>query len=214
MSLRDWQKSLKPMNNFILQGTPIDGSSSWQPWTIGMCFGYCRLSKETKEKIQIGNHEKNVLCAMDLTSDTKRRGNQKINRNIIMKNLIKNKFTNEKLSHEQYFNSLRNYKFIISPEGNGIDCHRHYEALMSGCIPICEFNSKIEEKYSDLPILYTKDYSEITEEYLNKKYLEMIDKEYNFEKLFLSYYTNQQQEQIKFNGNYWTMKWNSKPCYQ
>lgn len=38
-----------------------------------------------------------------------------------------------------YFNSLSTYKFVISPEG--IDCHRHYEALLARCVPIIEHNS-------------------------------------------------------------------------
>ena len=40
---------------------------------------------------------------------------------------------------------LSKYKFIISPEGNGIDCHRHYEAILCGCIPIIEYNKDIEK---------------------------------------------------------------------
>lgn len=78
-----------------------------------------------------------------------------------MKNLIKNGFSNNKLSYDCYFNSLKKYKFIVSPEGNGIGCHRHYEALLSGYIPICEYNPRTEEKYKNIPILYTKDYSDI-----------------------------------------------------
>ncbi len=76
-----------------------------------------------------------------------RRSNYKINRKKkIMNNLTKNGFTNLRVNAEDYFNNLKNYKFIISPEGNVIDCHRHYEALLSGCIPICEYNKKTEEK--------------------------------------------------------------------
>lgn len=104
--------------------------------------------------------------------------------------------------YDCYFNSLKKYKFIVSPEGNGIDCHRHYEALLSGCIPICEYNPRTEEKYKNIPILYTKDYGDITEEYLSKKYLEMLDKKYDFTKLFLSYYDEKQQRQINFNCEY------------
>ena len=74
---------------------------------------------------------------------------------------------------------------------------------MAGCIPIIEHNPLIEEKYKGCPILYTTDYTEITEEYLNKKYEEMIDKEYDFSRLFLSYYTEEQQKDIKECGNYW-----------
>ena len=102
---------------------------------------------------------------------------------------------------------------IISPKGNGIDCHRHYEALLSGCIPICEYNKKTEEKYKDLPVLYTTDYSEITNDYLESKYQEMLNKDYNFEKLFVSYYNTKIQSKIYKQSEYWCNKLVGKSYY-
>jgi hypothetical protein len=74
---------------------------------------------------------------------------------------------------------------------------------LAGCIPIIEHNPLIEEKYKGCPILYTTDYSEITEEYLQQKYEEMLHKEYDFSRLFLSFYSNEEQKLIKHCGNYW-----------
>jgi len=102
---------------------------------------------------------------------------------------------------------------VISPEGNGIDCHRHYEALIAGCIPIIEDNSQIREKYKGCPILYTHDYSEITETYLIQKYTEMLDQTYDFAPLFLSTYTPEEQEEIKKCGNYWTQVTTNRDFY-
>ncbi len=59
---------------------------------------------------------------------------------------------------ESYFNSLPHFKFVISPEGNGIDTHRTYEALIFGCIPIVEYDINIQKKYEGCPIIFTKDY--------------------------------------------------------
>ncbi len=89
-------------------------------------------------------------------------------------NLHKNGITHRLIEHTQYFETLPSYKFIVSPEGNGIDCHRHYEALIAGCIPIIEYNTQTEEKYKNCPILYTKDYSEINEEFLVFRSMEKI----------------------------------------
>jgi hypothetical protein len=72
----------------------------------------------------------------------------------------------------------------------------------------------IEEKYAGCPILYTSDYSEITEEYLLQKYSEMIDKTYDFSKLFLSYYNDETQQYIKQCGNYWTYKFTKDFFYK
>ena len=47
---------------------------------------------------------------------------------------------------------LSKYKFILSPPGAGIDCHRTWEALYCGTIPIV-ISSSINELYEDLPVL-------------------------------------------------------------
>jgi hypothetical protein len=103
---------------------------------------------------------------------------------------------------------------VISPEGNGIDCHRHYEALIAGCIPIIEYHPAIQEKYKGCPVLYTKDYSEITEEYLLGKYAEIWGKKYDFSALFLSHYSLEMQMYIKRCGNYWTERLTNEPYYK
>ena len=105
-----------------------------------------------------------------------------------------------------YNNSEISNKYIISPEGNGIDCHRHYEALLAGCIPIMEKNPLAENKYANLPILWTIDYSEINNEYLESKYIEMLDLEYDFSSLFLNNYDYNIQNYIKDCGNFWIYK--------
>jgi hypothetical protein len=122
--------------------------------------------------------------------------------------------TNTNVAPLQYYNILPHYKFVISPEGNGIDCHRHYEALMAGCIPIVEDHPGIREKYAGCPVLFTKDYSEMSNEYLEKTYSEMIDKEYDFSKLLLSSYSNEDRNAIKDNGNYWSYRLTHRRWYE
>jgi hypothetical protein len=114
---------------------------------------------------------------------------------------------------EAYWRALLDHKFIISPEGNGIDCHRHYEALMAGCIPIVEDNPLIRQKYAGCPVLYTKNYMDIKESFLQKKYQEMLDTQYDFSCLLLSHYTEEQQNQLKACGNYWMKKLAGKDYY-
>jgi len=210
-TLREWQKTRKDINDLIVQASVTNGSDSWQPFSIGMQYSY--MDNYYKgDQIQIGNHEKTVLCCFSTATDSRRRPTEK-NRQSIMNNLINNNIHNQMSSPSDYFNMLPDYKFVISPEGNGIDCHRHYEALIAGCIPVIEYNSMIEEKYAGCPILYTHDYCEITENYLLQKYDEMIDQTYDFSKLFLSYYNNEVQQYIKHCGNYWTHLFTNKRFY-
>lgn len=91
------------------------------------------------------------------------------------------------------YDEWKKYKFVLSPPGAGIDCHRTWEAVHAGCIPIV-LSSNLNELYSDLPILVVKSWNEITQDFLEKKYEEyQRNKEnniYNYDKLTLEYWTN------------------------
>jgi hypothetical protein len=210
-TLNYWQKKSKSTEDLIVQASVINGSDSWQPFSIGMQYSY--MDNYNKgDKIQIGDHEKTVLCCISTSTDSRRRPIGK-NRQSIVKTLMNNNIHNVSLNASDYFDKLPEYKFVISPEGNGIDCHRHYESLIAGCIPVVEYNFMTEEKYAGCPVLYTHDYQEITEEYLQQKYSEMIDQTYDFSKLFVSYYNDETQRYIKQCGNFWTSKFTNKCFY-
>jgi len=209
LTLKEWQVVNKPIDNLIVQASIRDGSDSWRPWPIGMCWQYTIC----KGDIQIGTHENLVLSAFNISTDSMRRPHI-INRRTIAETLLKNGIPNSTLEHEAYFSVLPTYKFIISPEGNGIDCHRHYEALLAGSIPIMERNPLTEIKYKGCPVVWTTDYSEITPGYLLNIYETMLNTTYDFSSLFLSYYTIDQQQQIKIDGNYWVQRTTKQIWYK
>ena len=211
MTLRAWQQTYKDPKNFIVQASMQDGSDGWTIFPIGMGWQYA-TNYGGSEKWQIGSHQSLGQCVISAGTDGRRRP-YGFNRHMILFNLSKNGIVNRQVSGSQYFDELPSYKFVISPEGNGIDCHRHYEALMAGCIPIMEDNHMVREKYKGLPILFTKDYSEITPIYLEEQYQKMLDKTYDFSRIFLSYYSLGQQDLIKYNGNYWIKRLCSKTWY-
>lgn len=201
LTLKEWQETTKPISNLIVQASSMDCDDGWRNWPIGMSWQYV-LNYKKGDMLQLGDHINLYLCAISHTTDLTRRP-QGVNRKSILNTLSTNGISNKSLDHSMYFNTLPSYKFVISPEGNGIDCHRHYEALMAGCIPIIEHNPLIEEKYKGCPILYTVDYSEITPDYLQTKYTEMISTYYDFSSLLLSTYDNETQDLIKASGNFW-----------
>lgn len=204
-SLEQWQKIIVKEDQLIVQASTTDGLDGQTAPSIGMSYVYSNFPDSSVE-FQIGNHEKLVLCAISTGTDQRRRGTQPINRKIIVEKLQEKSIQNVSLQGIEYFKSLPKYKFVISPEGNGIDCHRHYEALMAGCIPIVEHNPLIQTKYGNVPFLYTTDYSEITPEYLTAKYEEMKHKVWDFSKLILSSWSQEEQMLIRYRGNYWCMK--------
>lgn len=79
------------------------------------------------------------------------------------------------------------YAFIISPHGNGLDCHRTYEALVLGCIPIVK-KCIIYDMLDDLPVLIVDEWSDITQELLDKTIEEFKNRVFNYDKLTLKYW--------------------------
>jgi hypothetical protein len=67
---------------------------------------------------------------------------------------------------DSYLDNIYNHKFMICPEGNGIDTHRIWETLYMGSIPIEKRNLN-NRFYSDLPICFVENWEDITEEFLN-----------------------------------------------
>lgn len=79
-----------------------------------------------------------------------------------------------------YLKILNTYKFVASPPGNGIDCHRTWEAMYLGVIPIVE-ESILTNYYKEigLPLLVIKDWGDlqnISELSLQKIYHEISPK--------------------------------------
>ena len=64
-------------------------------------------------------------------------------------------------SFTEYLRLLQSHKFVISPPGNGRDCHRHWESLLVGTAPIILRDSALETALSDLPVWWVDSYEEV-----------------------------------------------------
>lgn len=110
--------------------------------------------------------------------------------NEIDKNLIY--YEEKKVSRVVTWNKQKDFSFVICPHGGGLDCHRNWEALCLGCIPIVK-TSPIDNVYKDLPVLIVKNWHDIDSNLLN------ITIE-NFKKKF----HNDEFNMTKLNLKYWT----------
>lgn len=88
-----------------------------------------------------------------------------------------------------YLKDLASSKFVLSPRGNGLDCHRTWESLLMGAIPIVK-TSSLDPLFEDLPVLIINDWNEINYEFLLKKYEEINSKKYNIKKIYFEYWLN------------------------
>lgn len=97
-----------------------------------------------------------------------------------------------------YLKDLSHSKFVLSPRGNGLDCHRTWEALLLGAIPIVR-TSTLDPLYTDLPVLIIENWETLNESFLNHQYEIMKLKNTNREKLFISYWINYIRSLAKTN---------------
>ena len=68
-----------------------------------------------------------------------------------------------------------------------MDCHRTWEALLLGSIPIVK-TSTLDPLFEDLPVLIVNDWSELMQDFLTTQYEQMSKKLYNTEKIYAQYW--------------------------
>ena len=98
--------------------------------------------------------------------------------------------TTDLVPRSQVWKEMVQHVFVMSPYGVGPDCHRTWEALSLGCIPIVQsFGS--DEMYRDLPVLVVKEWNEVTAELLQQTLDKFQYASFQYENLSLSYWVRQ-----------------------
>lgn len=100
-------------------------------------------------------------------------------------------------SYENYIEKVKKSHFILSPEGNGIDCHRNWECLKIGSIPIISKTNFTNEIFSDLPVFLIDDIKNITEENLLNFLSNYKLNKFNLDKLSCDYWKNKIIKDVK-----------------
>ncbi|WP_041768867.1 hypothetical protein [Pseudovibrio sp. FO-BEG1] len=103
-------------------------------------------------------------------------------------------YENEHLPRELSWRKNAQFLFTISPFGEGMDCHRTWEALFLGAIPIVK-SSSLNSLYEGLPVVVLKEWSELTKERLLEEKQRILNETFDFSSLYLSFW------QDRFAGN-------------
>jgi hypothetical protein len=90
----------------------------------------------------------------------------------------------------EYINNIYKHKFVICPEGNGIDTHRVWETLYMGSIPIVKKNINYLLYNNDFPICMINSWKDITEEFLLEEFCRVSLEDFSVEKLTFEYWKN------------------------
>lgn len=76
-------------------------------------------------------------------------------------------FQLRKVSRFDLWRERSRYAFVASPHGHGLDCHRTWESLVLGNIPIVK-HSSLDDLYDGLPVVIVSDWEEITADNLQR----------------------------------------------
>lgn len=100
-------------------------------------------------------------------------GTNRAHRSKVLDTMYRNplcKFYPQNRPHKDYLTEMSGYKWVLSPRGNGVDCHRLWECMYAGGIAICD-NSVNARAFKEmgLPIILVDDYNDITLEWLNSR---------------------------------------------
>lgn len=99
-------------------------------------------------------------------------------------------FLSNKTSLENYWRTVSKSMFIISPPGNGIDCHRIWEALYLRTIPIVKYHESFSQ-FKHLPILFVDSWEEVTIDSLRSNINIFKDIDFNnIQELTTNYWKN------------------------
>jgi len=130
--------------------------------------------------------DRDILVYMNFGSTTSARGQIA---QMVKDHIPEATAVTQKKSYAEYLEDLSRSKFVVSPLGNGLDCHRTWESLLMGAIPIVE-SSTLNPLYEDLPVMIVSDYKSLTKELLDLflKKLPMRFTERSLDKLFSAYW--------------------------
>jgi hypothetical protein len=83
-------------------------------------------------------------------------------------------FQRARLKRSELWERRGQVAFVVSPHGNGLDCHRTWEALVLGHVVIVK-RSPLDPLYEGLPVVRVDDWSEITRANLDRWLVEHGD---------------------------------------
>jgi len=93
------------------------------------------------------------------------------------------------VTREMSWDIQSKFIFVLSPKGGGYDCHRTWEALCLGCIPIVK-TSPLDPLYDNLPVCIVESWSDVNETFLTNYLTSIQNKTFHYEKLLLEYWVN------------------------
>lgn len=152
--------------------------------------------KQENELLTISNaslpfHERKRICYVNFMNkwDDKRYGNKDRKDALVQIPGELMYIEKEHVPRSESWINMSRCAFVISPHGNGYDCHRTWEAIALGCIPIVK-KSSIDSLYNDLPVLIVDSWYNINDEMLETTIEKFKTMTFCYEKMTLKYWND------------------------
>ena len=122
-----------------------------------------------------------IYCNFDIKTNIYERNKCILSMNRNNLNLSK------KTNFETYISELSGSFFCLSPNGNGIDCHKTWESIYLKTIPVVTESINMDF-YKDYPVYIIKSWEFFNKNELNEDLYNKIINGYNLKKLNIDYY--------------------------
>lgn len=89
--------------------------------------------------------------------------------------------------YRDFLDEMRDHKFMLCPQGHGMDCHRNWELLYMRRVPVMKKSPYFTCLMSGFPVLFVDKWSDVTKEFLEgREYLYEEAQQMNLNKLDLN----------------------------
>ncbi len=92
-----------------------------------------------------------------------------------------------RLPRHELWQVYAKHAFVASPSGVGMDCHRTWEAIALGCVPIVK-RSPLTLLFEGMPVLVVESWEQLTAEYLQQQQQKFAAQKFDYSKIFLTYW--------------------------
>ncbi len=95
--------------------------------------------------------------------------------------------------HTEYLSDISRHAFVLSPEGNGVDCYRTLESLYCGSFPVV-MDSLVTSSLEGLPVVRITSFSALNLKTLRDVMDRIRDEKFNYDRIRLSYWKKEIEE--------------------
>ncbi len=96
----------------------------------------------------------------------------------------------QRLERHVSWSRQASFAFVLSPSGEGADCHRTWESIMTGSIPVVKAGL-LAPVFRGLPVADVKDWSMVTTSWLKNIFEEYCTKKFDYSSMFLGFWQKQ-----------------------